>query len=140
MALLISVWIFQALGFPPCKLCVYQRWPHGIAVAIGVAAFLIPLAVLPILGALAALVTAGIGVYHTGVERNWWEGPTTCTSGDISGISPDQLLNRILDAPLIRCDEVSWQFLSLSMASWNVLVSLALSGIWLWAWRLTRTP
>jgi len=140
MALLISVWIFQALGYPPCKLCVYQRWPHGIAVAIGVAALLIPLAVLPFLGALAALVTAGIGIYHTGVERDWWEGPTTCTSGDISGISPDQLLNRILDAPLIRCDEVSWQFLSLSMASWNVLVSLALAGIWLWAWRLTRTP
>ena len=140
MALLISVWIFQALGYPPCKLCVYQRWPHGVAVAIGVVALLIPLAVLPFLGALAALVTAGIGIYHTGVERDWWEGPTTCTSGDISGISPDQLLNRILDAPLIRCDEVSWQFLSLSMASWNVLVSLALAGIWLWAWRLTRTP
>ena len=140
MALLISVWIFQALGYPPCKLCVYQRWPHGIGVAIGVVALLIPLAVLPLLGALAALVTAGIGVYHTGVERDWWEGPTTCTSGDISGISPDQLLNRILDAPLIRCDEVSWQFLSLSMASWNALVSLVLAGIWLWAWRLTRTP
>jgi len=140
MALLIGVWIFQANGYPPCKLCIYQRWPHGIAVTIGLVALFVPLAVLPLLGALAALVTAGIGVYHTGVERNWWEGPTTCTSGDISGISPDQLMNRILDAPLIRCDEVSWQFLTLSMASWNALISLALAGIWLWAWRLTRRP
>jgi len=140
MALLIGVWIFQALGYPPCKLCIYQRWPHGIAVAIGLVALFVPLVVLPLLGALAALVTAGIGVYHTGVERNWWEGPTTCTSGDISGISPDQLMSRILDAPLIRCDEVSWQFLTLSMASWNALISLALAGIWLCAWRLTRTP
>ncbi|MBV1866934.1 MAG: disulfide bond formation protein B [Marinosulfonomonas sp.] len=140
LALLIGVWVFQALGYPPCKLCVYQRWPHGIAIVIGGLALLMPLAILALLGALAALVTAGIGLYHTGVERDWWEGPTTCTSGDISGLSPDQLMSQILDAPLIRCDEVSWQFLTLSMASWNALISLGLAAIWLYAWRLTPRP
>lgn len=140
LGLLIGVWIFQAIGYPPCKLCIYQRWPHGLAVAIGLVALILPLAILPLLGALAALVTAGIGAYHTGVERGWWEGPTTCTSGDISGLTPDQLMNQILEAPLIRCDEVSWQFLSLSMASWNALISLGLAAIWLSAWRLTNRP
>jgi len=76
-----------------------------------------------------------IGLYHIGVERDWWEGPTTCTSGDISNLSADDLMSQILDAPLIRCDEVAWEFLTLSMGSWNMLISIGLAAVWIIAAR-----
>ncbi|MBQ4823148.1 disulfide bond formation protein B [Leisingera sp. HS039] len=130
-ALLLGALGFQYIGeMPPCKLCYWQRYPHAAAAGIGVLALIIPGALLPYLGALAALTTAGIGAFHTGVERGWWEGPSTCTSGPVGGLSPDQLLDQIMAAPLVRCDEVPWEMLSLSMASWNAIASFGLALLW----------
>lgn len=134
-ALLAGAFTFQAFGYAPCHLCLLQRWPHAAAVLIGLVALASGLRVMAWLGALAALTTAGLGLYHTGVERQWWEGPTTCTSGSIDGVDPTDLLNQILAAPIVRCDEVAWQMLGLSMASWNMLASLVLVGVWIMAAR-----
>jgi len=138
-ALLLGAFAFQYLGgMPPCKLCIWQRWPHGAAIVIGTLALWMPGRALPALGALAALTTAGVGLYHTGVERGWWEGPTTCTSGPIGGLSPEQLMEQIMAAPMVRCDEVPWEMFTLSMASWNAIAALGLALLWLWAMRLSR--
>lgn len=135
-ALLIGALGFQYLGeLPPCKLCIWQRWPHLAAVLLAGPAVLLGGALLPFLGAIAALATAGIGLYHTGIERDWWQGPTSCTSGPIGDISPEELLNQILAAPVVQCDQIAWEMLGLSMASWNALASLALAGLWLLAVR-----
>ena len=134
-ALLLGAFYYQLTGYPPCAMCIWQRWPHTAALAIGLVALLVPGRVLPLLGALAALTTSGIGLYHTGVERDWWEGPTSCTgTGDLGGLSGADLLS--LDAPrLVMCDQVSWEWLTLSMASWNALFSLALVAVWVMAAR-----
>lgn len=134
-ALLAGAFTFQAFGYAPCHLCLLQRWPHAAAVLIGVLALMIRGRILPLLGAAAALTTAGLGLYHTGVERHWWLGPTTCTSGSIEGVDPTDLLNQILAAPVVRCDEVAWQLIGVSMASWNMLASLVLVFIWIAAAR-----
>ncbi len=134
-ALLLGAWGFQALGYAPCKMCLWQRWPHGTAILIGLVALVVAWRHLLLLGGLAAATTGAIGVYHTGVERHWWQGPDTCTSGSIDGLSSEQLMAQILGAPLVRCDEVAWQMLGLSMASWNALLSFALVAIGLMAWR-----
>lgn len=131
LGLLLAAWAFQHLGgLAPCTLCIWQRWPHGAAAAIGPMALIAGGAMLPLLGMAAALTTGGIGVYHTGVERGWWEGPATCSSGSIEGLSTDQLMDRILSAPVVQCDQVAWELLGLSMASWNALASVALAAIW----------
>jgi disulfide bond formation protein DsbB len=131
-AMLLGALGFQYIGqMPPCDLCYLQRYPHAAAVAIGLVALFISGSALPYLGALAALSTAVIGVYHSGVERGWWEGPSTCTSGPVGNLSPDQLMDQIMAAPLVRCDEVPWQMFSLSMASWNAIASLALALVWI---------
>ncbi len=137
---LAGAFAFQYLGgLAPCHLCLQQRYPHGAAVVIGVLAILIPAGLtgrlLPWLGALAALTTAGLGAYHTGVERHWWEGPSTCTSGSIIGIDAKDLLAQIQAAPVVQCDQVAWQMIGLSMASWTMLASLALAVLWVLAAR-----
>lgn len=135
-ALLLGALGFQYIGgLPPCKLCYWQRYPHMVAVVIGVVALFLRSRLLPVFGALAALASANVGIYHTGVERGWWEGPTTCTSGPINGLSTDALLDQIMAAPMVRCDDVAWQMLGLSMASWNTVASLVLALIWIAAAR-----
>jgi len=142
-ALLAGAFAFQYIGgLAPCHLCLLQRYPHGVAVGIGVLALLIPAGLigrlLPVAGALAALTTAGYGAYHTGVERKWWPGPDTCTSGPIGQLSAKDLLAQIQAAPVVQCDQVAWQMLGLSMASWNMLASLVLVAIWIKAARTQR--
>jgi disulfide bond formation protein DsbB len=137
--LILVALAFQYLGgLAPCALCHWQRWPHFAAIPIGAAALVLPGVLLPIAGALAAATSGGIGVYHTGVERGWWPGPDTCSAGPVGGMSADQLLDQIMAAPLVRCDEVAWQMLGLSMASWNAVASFGLALLWLWAVRLSR--
>jgi disulfide bond formation protein DsbB len=135
-ALLAGAFAFQHIGgLAPCAMCLWQRWPHAAAVLIGLLALVMPARWLAGLGALAALSSAGIGVFHTGVERGWWEGPSTCTSGSIAGVAPEDLLAQIMEAPLVRCDEVAWAMAGLSMASWNAVLSLGLALVWIAAAR-----
>jgi disulfide bond formation protein DsbB len=137
---LASAYAFQYLGgLAPCHLCWLQRYPHFAALALGALALLIPAPlltrVIALAGAGAAFTTAALGAYHTGVERHWWLGPTTCTSGSIAKISAKDLLAQIQAAPVVKCDEVAWQMLNLSMASWNMLFSLGLVVLWLMAFK-----
>lgn len=135
-AMLIAAFGFQAMGYAPCKLCLWQRWPHAVAFGIGLLfAFGLRSRLLALLGALAAATTGVLGIFHTGVEQRWWTGPSTCTSKNISGLTPEELLNQITAAPLVRCDEIAWQFLGLSMASWNAILAFALMAIWIAAYR-----
>lgn len=136
-ALLAGAFAFQHLGgLFPCALCLWQRWPHAAAVVIMVLALLVPNRWLMVLGALAALSTAAIGGFHMGVEYGWWEGLQSCSGGSVSGISMEDLLNpnAAVAAP-VRCDQVAWSMLGLSMAGWNMVASLGLAGIWLLAAR-----
>jgi disulfide bond formation protein DsbB len=129
--LLAGAYLFQALGYPPCTMCYWQRWPHMAAVGIGVLFFTFGARALAYLGACAAFATSAIGVYHTGVERKWWDGPSSCSGGGgLDGLSGADLL--AIDGPvLVMCDQVSWAFLGFSMASWNALFSAILVIMWL---------
>jgi disulfide bond formation protein DsbB len=137
LALLLGAFFFQALGYAPCKMCLWQRWPHAAAIFIGAAYMGVQTRVLLWLGALAAAVTSGLGAFHTGVERKWWEGPTSCTGGGdaLSGLSGSDLLPGSATKVIIMCDEVSWTFLNLSMASYNFVFSALLVAVWVMAAR-----
>ena len=136
--LLTTAFIFQSLGYAPCAMCIWQRYPHGVAIAVGalLAVGLSPVGLM-VIGAAAAATTSAIGVYHTGVERDWWQGPTSCTGSglDLSNLSGSDLLPSESSGPstLVMCDDVAWEFLTLSMASWKALWSAALVGLWLLA-------
>ncbi|KQB98040.1 dihydroneopterin aldolase [Loktanella sp. 1ANDIMAR09] len=136
-ALLAGAFLFQALGYPPCAMCLWQRWPHAAAILIGLLALRFPGRVMPLLGAIAAATTAAIGVFHTGVERDWWEGPSSCTGGgSLEGLTGADLLT-VTGPRVVMCDQVSWELFSLSMASWNAIFSIGLVIGWIIAVRLS---
>jgi disulfide bond formation protein DsbB len=111
-------------GLYPCEMCYWQRWPHGLAILLALGAILSPVnaprtRLLVMLAAVAIAVSGAIGVYHAGVELSWWEGITTCTATAAAS------LEDILSVPLVRCDQVQWEFLGISMAGWNAILSLS---------------
>jgi len=132
MGLLLGAFAFEHLGsLAPCKMCIWQRWPHAFAIVLGGYAYLSGNRTLAILCGIIVLFGAFIGFYHAGVEQGWFEGPSTCTSAPIGDLTTEQLLDQIQNAPLVRCDEIPWSFVGLSMAAWNGIISLGLSVIWL---------
>lgn len=135
--LLLAAFGFQHLGgLAPCEMCLWQRWPHGVAIVIGAVALAFPVAMVALSGALAMAVNAGISLLHTGVERGWWVLNLACSGGaDLSAMDITALLDPSIGAPIVLCTEVAWSMLGLSMASWNGLASLALAAIWIAAAR-----
>ncbi|MCY3983088.1 MAG: disulfide bond formation protein B [Roseovarius sp.] len=136
-ALLIAVAFFfqHFLELPPCKLCIWQRYPHVIAISIGLLAFAVPIKIFCLSGMLSTLSTAIIGIWHTGIERGLWSGPSSCSPGSINEISGLDLYDAIMNAPFVRCDVVAWDFLGLSMATWNSAFSIFLMAMWFMALR-----
>jgi disulfide bond formation protein DsbB len=145
---LAGAWFFElVLDIRPCPLCLEQRYAYYLAIPLGAlvalaaakdaprAVLLAGLAVL----ALAALGNAGFGAYHAGVEWQFWQGPTEC-AGPVANLgSAGNLLQRLDTVKVIRCDEVQWRFLGLSLAGYNVLISLAMAAIAGWGiFRLQR--
>ena len=137
-AILAGAWFIQlVMGIQPCELCLAQRYayylvvPLGALTAIGAAkdarrgALIAGLAVI----ALATLGNAGLAAYHSGVEWGFWQGPTACT-GPVGNLgSAGNLLERLDTVKVVRCDEVQWKFLGLSLAGYNVLISLLMAAI-----------
>ncbi|WP_340108440.1 disulfide bond formation protein B [Pikeienuella sp. HZG-20] len=121
-------------GLLPCHMCLWQRWPHAIAIGLGVAGYLAgpgrPGGLALLLGALALAIGSGLGGFHAGVELGYWDGPSTCTGGSVAGLTPAEVVARLKAAPLVRCDEVAWSFLGVSMAGWNGVLSAALAVVW----------
>ncbi len=131
-ALLLGAFGFEYLGgLLPCTLCLWQRWPHAAAVVLGAVGLRLKGRIWPILGALAALTTAAIAVFHVGVEQTWWDGLATCTVDAMASVSVDDLLSTdvTVGAPA-RCDAIAWSLFGISMAGWNALISLGFAAIW----------
>jgi disulfide bond formation protein DsbB len=116
-------------GLHPCEMCYWQRWPHAAAIVLAALAFTAPAdtqrsRTLTLLAAAAIAVSGAIGVYHAGVELKIFEGITTCTAG-ASAASTAELLDKLMRVPLVRCDQVQWSLLGISMAGWNAIISLS---------------
>ena len=140
-ATLAGAWFFQlVLDIRPCPLCLEQRYAYYFAVPFaGLLALAaargaprgVLVAGLAIL-ALAVLGNAVLGGYHSGVEWKFWPGPTDCSGPIVDLGSAGTLLQRLDSVKVIRCDEVQWRFLGLSLAGYNVLISLLMAAMAVW--------
>jgi disulfide bond formation protein DsbB len=142
-AAILGAWFFQyVLKLLPCPLCLEQRIPYYVTIPLALAVLVaawskkVPRRVL--VGALAIIAAAmlwnaGLGTYHAGIEWKWWQGPQDC-SAPISNLgSAGDLMRQLETINVVRCDEAAWRFLGLSLAGWNVLISLGLAAVALWA-------
>ena len=116
-------------GYQPCVLCLWQRAPYAVAVALGLAATLMRpyhgrTTALLGLCAFAFFVDAAIAGFHSGVERQWWLGTSGCAIQPHGGGGTQDLREQLLGTPVAHCDEISWSFLGLSLANWNILYAL----------------
>jgi disulfide bond formation protein DsbB len=140
-ATLAGAWYFQlVLDIRPCPLCLEQRYAYYLAIPLGAlvafaAAKDAPRAVLLaglVILALAAFGNAVLGTYHAGVEWKFLQGPADCT-GPVGNLgSAGNLLARLDTEKVVLCDEVQWSFLGLSLAGYNVLISLLMAAIAAW--------
>ncbi|MEG3123788.1 disulfide bond formation protein B [Sphingomonas sp. GB1N7] len=134
-ALLAGAWGSQLIGhLVPCEMCHWQRWPHYAAVLIAALAFFVPgtsaRRALVLLAAIAIAISGAIGVAHAGVEYHWWQGFTACTSTvGGSGGTPEEMLARIMNAPIVRCDVAQWSLFGVSLAGFNAILSLGGAGV-----------
>ena len=132
-SILAAAFAFQFMGYSPCKICIWQRWPHVVAVFTGVVWLIYHDSRLLLLGLLSTITASSLAIYHSGIEQKWWLGPQSCTSSGIGGLSTDELFSKIMNAPIVRCDEIVRSFLGFSMANWNVFLSFILTLFWLYS-------
>ena len=141
LATLAGAWFFQlVLDIRPCPLCLEQRYAYYLALPLAafvaffaargaprqlvMAGFVILL--------IAALANAWLGGYHAGVEWQFWPGPTDCSGPLVDFGKAGNLLEQLDKVKVVRCDEVQWRFLGLSLAGYNVLISLLMAAIAAW--------
>ncbi len=137
-ATLLGAWYFQyVLKLAPCPLCLEERLPYHIVIPLSllmvIAAIVrAPRALLTVgfVAIMAAMLgSAALGAYHAGVEWRWWPGPTECSGPITDRTAKGPLLDQLRSVHVVRCDEAAWRLLGLSLAGYNVLISLALAAI-----------
>ena len=138
LATLCGAWFFEyVLKLAPCPLCLMQRIPYHVIIPLSLLLAIAALVRAPrnllLVGfaaiAIAAACSVVLGIYHAGVEWHWWAGPADC-SGPLTDLrTGGSLLDQLHAVHVVRCDEAAWRFLGLSLAGYNVLISLALALI-----------
>lgn len=137
LAALISQYGFN---YPPCELCMYQRYPYAVACLCAVLCIVKQEWFQPLLllSCIAFLVTAGIGVFHVGVEQDWWQYDSACSTTNSGDGSLTSLRDAINEAPLVSCKQSTFAFLNVSMAAWNVLSGLGLAVLFGYLLSITK--
>jgi disulfide bond formation protein DsbB len=148
-ATLAGAWYFEiVLQMPPCHLCLEERIPYHVAIPLSLLLAIAVLARAPqkliavgFLAILAAVLCgAALGAYHAGVEWRWWPGPTDCT-GPVADFSKNgPLLQQLQSVHIVPCDVASWRLLGISLAGYNVLISLLLAAIAAFGLRARKKP
>ena len=137
-ATLAGAWYFQlVLKLAPCPLCLEERIAYHVVIPLSLLMAIAALVRAPqqllTVGFVAIIVAvaanAVLGIYHAGVEWHFWAGPTDCT-GPLTNLNAGgSLLGQLHSINVVRCDEAAWRFLGISLAGYNVLISLALAAI-----------
>ena len=125
ISLLSAIYIEYILGYNACKLCVYQRIPYVLTILTGlVLYFLDKTRLYLVLTVLFQIIGLGVAIFHSLIERNLIQYEMACTSVSNDFDNIEELRLFLEDAPIIKCNEINFSFLGLSLANMNILVSL----------------
>jgi disulfide bond formation protein DsbB len=146
LATILGAWGSQIIGgLVPCELCLEQRlayyWGLPVLALVLLLWNRLPRQVLLIgllIGAAIFVWSTYMGVYHSGVEWKFWQGPTACSGTGVE-ISFSDLTN--LNATrIVPCDTVQFRLFGISLAGYNALISLAIVALLLAAATFVRRP
>lgn len=135
LLLIATVWFMQlVMGLHPCEMCLTQRLPYYLMIPVSAAALwavrqqMMARAVtiaFALTGAAAFAYSAYTGFRHVGVEQKWWAG--SCSGSDLGGMDFASQAEALLNTPVVRCDEIAWSFLGISLAGYNFLIASGLT-------------
>lgn len=132
LCLAAAFWFQHVEGLEPCPFCIYQRWAHGVSLAVAMASFIFmsPRLAAVMLAGLAVTFLAGtaIAVWHVMIEWHWVTS-SACSAATQSAATIEELESILLATDVARCDEVPWSLAGISMAGWNAIASFVLAGI-----------
>ena len=129
----LSAALIGQYGFDlqPCQLCIYQRIPYAIAIALALCSLIARQYLWPVIAlcGLAFAANSGLALYHVGVEQHWWAGPASCSAGIGGAKTVEDLINQLQKAVKVpSCDQVQWSLFGVSMAGYNLLASVGLAA------------
>lgn len=119
-AVILGAYGFEYAGYAPCELCLKQRFAYYAVIPLSLLFALLDVKLQRSGLYLIAAIMLGsmiFGIYHSGVEWKFWQGPSTCTGGSLSGGLPD------LTKQPVMCDQPAIRILGLSLAGWNAVIS-----------------
>ena len=127
-ALFAALYFQHVLGYQPCQMCLWQRWAYYIGVPLLLIAAFTGSRGLLLIAAIIFAANATLGLYHSGVEWDLWQGPATCGAGaDLSGSG--DLMADLQSVRVVPCDEAPWRFVGLSFAGWSMIVCTVVAAI-----------
>ena len=130
-ALLAAYFIQYVLKHQPCNLCLIERIPYFFSIIV-ISIFLftkkLEKPVLLILS-LVFFSAALIAFYHFGIEQGFIKESLVCDlNNQGNDLSKETLLNQLKEMP-VSCKDVTFKFLGLSLATFNIFISLILAVI-----------
>ena len=130
LVLLIVHYLEFFEGVEPCKLCVYQRFPYFIVVLLALSFLLInnkSFKKITFLFYILIFASSVImSVHHFGVEKGFWSSLSSCETNFKSLSNSNDLKEYLLNKNYISCEDVSFKFLGISLAGYNIILSFLL--------------
>ena len=129
---IITAYIIQyILGHQPCNLCLVERIPYFFSIIIiSICLFSnkfekITLIILSLTFFAATLLS----FYHFGIEQGFIKESLVCDLNTPSNkLTKEDLLNQLKEMP-VSCKDVTFKIFGLSLATFNIFISLILSAI-----------
>jgi disulfide bond formation protein DsbB len=133
---IVGAFLFEALGYAPCELCLKERIPYyaaipfaGLAVLFAARGSRTLLRTAFVALALIFTASAGFGAYHAGIEWGFWPGPLECSGPLDHARSTADFLKQLQSVKVARCDAPALRILGLSLAAWNAVISAGLVAL-----------
>ena len=130
-ALFAAYFIQYVLEHQPCNLCLIERIPYIFSIIIiSIILFTkkfekISLITLSLIFFSATL----IATYHFGIEQGFIKESLVCNlNNESDNLSKEILLSQLKEMP-VSCKDVTFKILGLSLATFNIFISLILSII-----------
>ena len=137
-SLITALYVEYILGFKPCILCIYQRFPYAIALLISlIAVFSSNRKILLVILGLTFGASIFLSGYHVGIENGIIEPLFSCTGENIKALEKEEIL-KSLNNIKPDCKDVNFSIFGISLATLNFIISFVLTIVIVYIFRYAK--